>query len=252
MAAATQFDINVAVLGHSSAGKKTLIDALTRHGQCSKAQAILNSGEIACYSIVPGRESADKENGGTTYGAEASGAAKTVTLGDSVEFIERSFVVGTEESIVPLRTDTALSFTVVPPFDQNKSELYVTNKWASWDAVIVVIDGAKGISDEDSKLLKCIKKQNDLDSKPSIVVCNKIDDNESERLGKHVKKATAKVKKIFGEDGELNEPGGGIVDNRRASGRKAQIRFRFAGRFEPLVAGDVFQIGVAELVLQTG
>lgn len=210
MAAPEPFELNIAILGNSGAGKKTLLDSLVRHGGCSNAQGSLKEGEIGRYTIVPGQEWEDKENGGSAYEVKPDGEGTKVNINDGVELLERSFTVGTAEPIVEMRAEVVLTATIVPPVDHDACENYIAHKWGSWDTIVFVIDGAKGISDEDSKLLKLIKKQNSQDSKEIIVLCNKIDDNESERLGKHAKKAAAKVKKVFGEEVELSDPSSNI------------------------------------------
>lgn len=206
---ATGLELNISLLGNSSVGKKTLLNSLLRHGGCSSAHSTLSPGDVARYTVMPGHQSADKENG-PAYSAELVGEDTTVTLGQGSVVRERNFKVGTAEEIVSTRPGISFTFSVVPPLDFIGCEGYVAQKWESWDTVIVVIDGASGISDDDTKLLKHIKKQNEQEPKRIIVVCNKIDDTDSERLSKHAKKASAKVKKIFGADGELNEPSGDL------------------------------------------
>jgi GTPase Era involved in 16S rRNA processing len=59
-------------------------------------------------------------------------------------------------------------------------------------------DGKKGFKEDEENFLKLLKENREKHSLPLIVVCNKIDDVEDEKLSKHVKKAQSKVEKILG------------------------------------------------------
>jgi len=197
------FALNIAVLGSIHGGKRTLLSSLLGHDVCTKCCE--NTGVKRC-TIVPGLQSGDKENSSAPVYSVEETAQNTLDLGEDVTINETQYNVGTKEPIVPMLSHASSTFVIVPSMEEPGSEEYISKQWDKWDTIIVVLDGGKGFTDDDSKLLKRIKKLYDADKKQILILCNKIDDVESERLSKHVKKASSKVKKIFGEDGDINEP----------------------------------------------
>ena len=78
----------------------------------------------------------------------------------------------------------------------SKDESYITDKWDTFDAVIVVMDGSQ--ADEQVKLLQLIQKNlHEKKGMPTFILCNKIDDPEDDENVKLVAEARERVEQIF-------------------------------------------------------
>ena len=89
-----------------------------------------------------------------------------------------------------------------PGFDESPEFAdYVTEKWESFDAIIAVLDGKKGMSDKETELLQMLCDVCDEYRKiPLFVLINKIDNAEDKKQAKVIKKTRAAIEKIFGVD----------------------------------------------------
>ena len=181
------FEINVGVVG--CGGKHTVVDSIL---SSSFRQSILKvrgqdeSPVIVCYKV---NVESDKENEGPREPEIES--ERTITIDDK-EIREMVFSVNVKAQVVPMRCDTQLVFTVLP-----RSTDLLAQKWGTFDAVIVVMDGKKGMQEEDVALLKLVKDHQGKYEIPLIFLCNKIDDTDDEKLARHVEKARSKFKKVL-------------------------------------------------------
>jgi GTPase SAR1 family protein/ribosomal protein S27AE len=118
-------------------------------------------------------------------------------------FHEKTFDIELAEDLIPMRENTKLVLIDIPGINEagvmNKYKDFVSDKWNTFDCVIIVMDGKQGVNTEDQvsilKLAKANLKKKDV---PVIILCNKIDDPEDEEQAGIVKEACAEVEKIFG------------------------------------------------------
>jgi len=181
------FEIKVAVLGAADVGKATWIGAVVR----DKIGKNENGGS---YDIQVNGKLKQKQNGG--------GADETSSL-----------LYAAEIEMLP---DTVLTFDVIP--SQCQTSTYFAEKWENFDAVIVVIDGKKGISEEDVTLLKTVKEEYTKREIPLLIACNKIDNTDDEKLNRHVTKCQTKVEKIFAKGTTTTETDTPTDTNGNSSG----------------------------------
>jgi hypothetical protein len=77
----------------------------------------------------------------------------------------------------------------------------VKEKWATFDCVVVVMDGKQGVnSEEQVNLLNVVKDNLDMKDVPVIILCNKVDDPDDEEQAGLIVEARLKVEEIFGVD----------------------------------------------------
>ena len=177
--------ISVGVVG--CGGKLTVIDSFL---SSNFRQAVLKSSKaesaVICCKV---NVESDKENGCLQ---EPKLESERVITVDNVELTELVFSVNLEAQVVPMRSDTQLVFKVL-----SRNKALLAQQWDALDAVIAVLDGKKGMQEDDVDLLKCIQDHQGKREIPLIVLCNKIDDIDNEKLVRHVEKAKAKFKKVF-------------------------------------------------------
>jgi GTPase Era involved in 16S rRNA processing len=74
---------------------------------------------------------------------------------------------------------------------------HVKEKWATFDCVVVVMDGKQGVnSEEQVNLLNLVKESMDTKEVPVIILCNKVDDPTTKQAGL-IAEARLKVEEIF-------------------------------------------------------
>lgn len=196
------FEIRVAFLGNSDCGKMTTLNALMRENYSTATMSKRKAGSVISYNVHVGGVN---ENSGGRNADLAMAEEENITLKDGGEKINTiTYNVDIEKEIVPMRSQTQFCFTVIPGVaqDTTKHQKYVTEKWNTFDAIVVVMDGKKGISDDDVTLLKLVKENLARREIPAIILCNKIDSADDEKLARHAAKAQAKVEKIFSQIAE--------------------------------------------------
>ena len=133
---------------------------------------------------------------------------------------EKWFTVEIEEDLCDMRKDTQLVFVDIPGIantdeagdtttknnsnhsnnSSNKYLDYVNDKWNSFDALVLVLDGTQDISCH-LFLLHLVKTNlNEKKDVPVIVLCNKIDDPEDEEQIEVVQGVRATVEDVFQVD----------------------------------------------------
>lgn len=199
-------EIRIAILGNSECGKTTVLNALLKENYSSAVMSKRSAakGSVACYNVFV--SGVDENSGGSPIADINMIEESTVSYGgEDVKTV--SYEVETQFEMVSMRKDTQLTFILVPGAIEGSTKYhsYIVENWDTFDAAIVVLDGKVGISDDDVKLLKLVKEKFKNREIPSMVLCNKVDDPESEKLMKHVVKAESKVKKLFNLDDESSE-----------------------------------------------
>ena len=199
-------EIKIAILGNSECGKTTVLNALLKENYSSAVMSKRSAakGSVACYNVFV--SGVDENSGGSPVADINMIEESTVAYnGEDVKTV--TYEVETQLEMVSMRKDTQLTFILVPGSVEGSTKYhsYIVENWNTFDATIVVLDGKTGIGDDDVKLLKLVKEKFKNREIPTMVLCNKIDDPENEKLKKHVIKAESKVRKIFNLDDESTE-----------------------------------------------
>ena len=224
---ARTFEINIALLGNVSAGKTTVLNALfcNKFGEVSmkRTTAGINYFRVHTPSNTPNSDEDDGgDKGAKSSASETSSNAdseptktrsakstlKEITEdnlklreGDKIQ--EKWFDIKLKKDMVPMNSDTKLVVIDIPGINEanvvNKYKDYVSEKWDTFDCVIVVMDGKQGVNTEDQVYLLSLVKAN-LQKKdiPVIILCNKVDDPDDDEQAELVKEARKEVEKIFG------------------------------------------------------
>jgi GTPase SAR1 family protein len=126
-----------------------------------------------------------------------------VKLRESETVIKKTFDIQLTTELVPMMKEIQLVFVDIPGINEANAEHkytnYVTQKWETFDAVVVVMDAKQGVNTEGSVFLLNLVKQNIETCKdiPVIVLCNKVDDFDDEEQMDMVTEARREVEKIF-------------------------------------------------------
>jgi GTPase SAR1 family protein len=221
---AHSFEIKIALLGNVSAGKTTVLNALLRDkfGEVSmkRTTAGVNYFRIAAATPVVVATStpvADSPKKGPPQAQEWSSLAddprsatstfKEITednikLRESNQVQEKWFDIELPSELCPMRKDTKLVVVDIPGINEagscDKYMKYVKEKWATFDCVVVVMDGKQGVnSEEQVNLLNVVKENLNTKEVPVIILCNKVDDPDDEQQAGLIAEARAKVEEIF-------------------------------------------------------
>ena len=217
---ATAFEtIHVALMGYVSAGKTMLLNAFLKDqfGQVSmqRATAGVNFFRITKKSTTdqtsgPANKDSRKASNGranrkvrSAHETLAETTADNQKLRSSKEVQEKVFDVELEEDLFEMRDDTKLVLVDVPGINEagasKKYKDYVSNKWHTFDCVILVLDGRQGVNTEEQVALLKLAKDNckKVRQIPLIVLLNKIDDPEDEEHQLIVKETTKKIEELF-------------------------------------------------------
>jgi GTPase SAR1 family protein len=236
------FEIKVALLGHVSAGKSTVLNALLRDkfSEVSMRRTTAGVNFFRLHTKVPketneadekdqqgsgdskekGDDAADREKGDAPSSDEGSwgtepdflhGAHHTLqkithdnsVLRQTYQIQESTFDVELDEPLCPMRSDTKLVLIDIPGLNEADSkdiyQMYVDDKWDTFDCVIAVMDVMQGVNTEEQVQLLRMIKQNLATKKevPVIVLCNKVDDPHDHEIKMLVTEVRNKVTEIF-------------------------------------------------------
>jgi len=130
-------------------------------------------------------------------------SADNATIRESLQVHEKFLNIEVQDMLCQMRADTVLVLVDIPGINEagsgNKYKNYVTEKWNTFDCVVLVMDGTKGVNDKEQVKFFEFAKDN-LDTKkdlPLIILCNKIDDPKEEEQSLLVDEARKEVKRVF-------------------------------------------------------
>ena len=194
------FEIRVAVIGHRSVGKTTLINALfgAEYSEVSmrRTTAVVNSFRIFTTStegieIEEQAESVSSDDDTfaivhkrrwTANDVLSESKADNASYRNSIGVKEKTYDIYLAEALHEMRSDTKLVIVDIPGLNEagtsSRYKDYVNKNWHNFDVVIVVMDARRGVdTDEQQNLLEFVKTNIDNSKKvPVIILCNKIDD----------------------------------------------------------------------------
>lgn len=175
------FEIKVALLGNVSAGKTTLLNALFRdkYGEVAmkRTTAGISYFRVHSQSNFSEKDESDRNSQSSANQSKdsvefymqpdnprsADSILKEITednrvkISESDEMKEKFFDVELAEPLVQCRKDTKLVLIDIPGINEagtdNKYKVYVTEKWETFDCVVVVMDGRHGVNTEDQVYL---------------------------------------------------------------------------------------------------
>jgi GTPase SAR1 family protein len=193
------FEIRIALIGHVSAGKTTVLNALFRekYGEVSmgRTTAGINYFRISSPKTnldelvsaddegVDGKESpetnsssvesnegdmkwsvvGDRENR-TAESTLAEIAADNAKLRELDEIQEKFFDIELDEAFCDMRKDTALVLVDVPGINEagsgSKYKKFVDDKWNTFDCVVLIMDARQGVNTEEQVALLEFTKRN--------------------------------------------------------------------------------------------
>jgi GTP-binding protein EngB required for normal cell division len=134
-----------------------------------------------------------------------------------------TYDIATPQEIVAMRTQTSLTCTVLPgivplSLENGKADEasavsyqflhYLSNQWEQGllDALIVVVDGTRGLSAEDELLLQLVQYNwTTYREIPIIILCNKVDQAEDKVLSSLVQQVRERVQEIFAAAASSND-----------------------------------------------
>jgi GTPase SAR1 family protein len=230
------FEIRIALIGHVSAGKTTVMNALFRekYGEVSmgRTTAGINYFRISAKTNLEalvtgedegleGKESTDanpsraeskegmkwsavedRENR-TAKSTLAEIAADNAKLRELDEIQEKFFDIELDEVFCDMRKDTALVLVDVPGINEagsgSKYKKFVDDKWNTFDCVVLIMDARQGVNTEEQVALLEFTKRNLKEKKdvPVLILSNKVDDPDDEEQGALVQEARQEVERVF-------------------------------------------------------
>ena len=219
------FEIRVAILGHVSVGKTTVLNALLgdKFSEVSKKRTTAGINHFKIVSTIKGlipEEKADEvanhkkrkfQEIDQTKDKRMSAAeiltnisAENVELRKKNNIIQECTIdVEVPEELFPMHPNTNLIITDVPGVNEAGSSAmylnYVTQIWDGLDCVVIVMDANQGVNTEDQVNLLEFVKGNMKKAKmiPTFILCNKVDDPNDEELMSLVDEVRGKVTKMF-------------------------------------------------------
>ena len=241
MMAPAKTDIKVALIGHVSVGKTTVLNALFRDkfGEVSMKRT---TAGINYFRIVPKRLKANNaservdKNGKTwsdvvSYDTKSAGlilkeiTADNKSFRNSSNIHEKFFDIELEELLCDMREDANLVVVDIPGINEagagSKYRDFVEQKWDTFDVVVLVMDGKQGVNTEEQlKLFQFVK--NNQDKKrlaPLIILLNKVDDPDDEEQALLIDESRKEAEKQF--HCRLEE----LVQSTSQHGRKKKSKF---------------------------
>lgn len=221
------FEIKVALLGYVSVGKTTVLNALLQD-KFSEVSMCRTTAGVNFFRVVNDISKAEEGSGvnGTAEAPKATApemvwsphadepvhtAASTLAeitqdnrvLREVKMVLEKTFNVELNEPLCEMRKDTSLVFVDIPGLNEAGSKKmylnYVSQKWDTFDCVVIVMDAGKGVNTEEQvSLLEFVHRKLASDkSVPVIVLCNKVDDPDDDEVMELVGEVRTKVEQIF-------------------------------------------------------
>ena len=229
------FEIKVALLGHVSVGKSTVLNALlqdkfsevsmrrTTAGvnffRISAVNKMANETNCTQSQSVDHATNIQKESSDNTLPDEVQystagdprSAASTFTeiKSDNVTLRAihgvqtKTFDIELDTHLCDMRPDTTLVLVDIPGVNEAGSSKkyldYVNEQWQTFDCVIVIMDAVQGVnSEEHIALLRLVQANTEAKRNiPIIVLCNKVDDPDDTELQLIVDEVRCEVEQIF-------------------------------------------------------
>ena len=232
------FEIKVALLGHVSVGKSTVLNALlqdkfsevsmrrttagvnffrispvnkvAKETNCTQSQSI---GHVTNIQKGPSDNALPDDVQYSTAGDPRSAASTfteiksdNATLRAIPGVQTKTFDIELDTHLCDMRPDTTLVIVDIPGVneaDSSKKYLdYVNEQWHTFDCVIVIMDAIQGVNSEEHIALLRLVHANTTAKRnmPIIVLCNKVDDSDDTELRLLVDEVRCKVEQIFKVD----------------------------------------------------
>jgi GTPase SAR1 family protein len=134
------FEIRIALFGGAGSGKTTLLNALVRDNYGSAVLTKRKVTDVIQYRVnITGKiERESYVIPDLTLVSE-----ETIKLSDGQEMSEVLFDIQVEQAFVETRDDTRFVFVCVPD-GEDRFNAYTAEKWDTFDAAFIIIDGKKG------------------------------------------------------------------------------------------------------------
>lgn len=214
------FSLNIALIGHVSVGKTTLLNAILgeKFAEVSKRRTTAGINHFHIQPLIRPNQSLtelkqEPDENKPSHESHVNIKTPNQTLVEITEdniklrnlnvIQNKHFDIELDDLPLKMRPDTSLCIIDIPGLNeagtQDMYTSYVEESWDTYSCVIVVMDVSQGVNtDEQVKLLKFIDsntrtKQNI----PIIVVCNKVDDVEDTELMELVNEVQVEVNRIF-------------------------------------------------------
>jgi len=230
-----KIEIKIALIGHVSVGKTTVLNALFREKYSEVSMRRTTAG-VNYFRICPKKQkqtkkcshfgddvtavttdsditiTASKQQWSSLLDADVRTADSTLkeiaadnaTLRESTKVHEKFFDIEVEDVPCKMHDDTVLVVVDIPGINEAGSESkyqnYAREKWNTFDCVVLVMDGTKGVNDEEQVKFLQFAKENLKDKKnvPIIILCNKIDEPNDEEQTVLLDETRREVERIFG------------------------------------------------------
>jgi GTPase SAR1 family protein len=272
------FEIKVALLGYVSVGKTTVLNALLQDKfsevSMRRTTAGVNFFRISTRKTNSERKKPDRcesEEGNHSKTPKVDDKVSEITedeeewsmivddpktaestleeitadnseLRKTNKIQEKIFNIELDGPLCEMRNDTKLSIVDVPGLNEAGTKAvykeYVSDKWETFDCVVVVMDAEKGVNTEEQVELLHFVKDN-LEKKkrvPVIVLCNKVDDPDAKELMDLVQEVREQVEKIF-EVGDRSQALRQVLEPSKAGNDQPRDTYPI---FIPLSAGNAF------------
>jgi small GTP-binding protein len=214
-------EIKVALIGHVSVGKTTVLNALFRDkfGEVSMKRT---TAAVNYFRIVSKRPTEDKAEAGSTeekskqwadvasYDTKSAGCILKEITEDNKELRnasgikEKFFDIELDDPLCDMRENTNLVVVDIPGINEagvgSKYRDFVEKKWDKFDVAVLVMDGKQGVNTEEQlKLLQFVKSNQEAKRQiPLIILLNKVDDPDDEIQAVLVDESRQEVEKQFG------------------------------------------------------
>ncbi|CAB9505888.1 expressed unknown protein [Seminavis robusta] len=206
MKSAPLSEIRVALLGHVSVGKTTVLNAILgdKFGEVSMRRT---TAGINFFRIVPSTlattEEKDQEEIKPADKVHEEIEASNKKLRESQQIEEKWFTIQIDKQLCEMREKTSLVMVDIPGINEADTNSiymnYVQENWKDFDCVIVIMDARQGVNTEEQVGLLRLVKENLAAKKhvPVIVMFNKVDDPDDKEQAVLVKESQDKIAKMF-------------------------------------------------------